>query len=241
MPFQTCFPRIEKHIIKQCAFFCCSFLVVHPHAAHHRVWSTCCYPPTLGDKVDNCTVVTATVHVYNSARKWCCAVTIKISSVLFTPNRFGARAQAKPSLAPARPKPELQGLGNLESWKMEIGKFRIQRTPKINILKIKAGHATREVMSLFGERVLVGSCSLAGPLSMARLPTFWAEQIWILRICMFLIVWITHVSGIAMSPDFKIPRFPNAAASTGAGRSLSQSDTNPTPFSRHLRDHILQG
>ena len=37
-----------------------------------------------------------------------------------------------------------------------------------------------------------------------------------------------------MSPDFKIPRFPNAAASTGAGRSLSQSDTNPTPFSRHL-------
>ena len=48
MPFQTSFPHIENHMIqvfKQCAFFGCSFLVVHPHAAHHRVWSTCCYPP----------------------------------------------------------------------------------------------------------------------------------------------------------------------------------------------------
>ena len=37
-----------------------------------------------------------------------------------------------------------------------------------------------------------------------------------------------------MIPDFKTPRFPNAAASAGAGRILRRSDPNPTPLSTHL-------
>ena len=81
------------------------------------------------------------------------------------------------------------------------------------------------------------------------LPTFWAPRKWILRICIFCIVWIPNFwifrspdlliprSQISKLPDFQVPRFPDAAAGAtggGAGRTLrSQPHPSLTPLPTH--------
>ena len=135
MPFQTCFPRTENHIIKQCAFFCCFFLVVHPHAAHHRVWSTCCYPPMVGKRVR------LTSTQWSQPLSMCIAVHdngvvpllskyhlyyLPLTDLAPEPKPSPAclDSQARPSPAQAR----FVGAWKCGTW--ESWSFRIQRIPK---------------------------------------------------------------------------------------------------------------
>ena len=72
------------------------------------------------------------------------------------------------------------------------------------------------------------------------LPTFWAEQIWILRLFMFSIFWIPTF-WISRSPKFKISGFPGPQISKFPKSQISRSPDfqTPPPVADELSDPNL--